>query len=560
MTSNIGPAMIYTQFYDTLPEKNVERLSRWNKQQVLQLLISVKLALQHISRNASHELINKLVVALPKRTPKYGPIDLRNITNKTVMLQIIRDVLTLQANDHTAGGQLTDSCFEDIIDTIMIYNEYQFTHTGIAKDSKSISHAEIWKVGLMQDMNAENAVTYNRLGGIKQVLYMQFLKEEFGTDYTTFEKGVVEHTGLASMQETALLFINIELMYQKAIKNPMPFVVIGPHDPHFSLLEKLELVIDGSKGAVDVALDQFFASPFLKLNDGNLYLLGTTDFDLITTKSWDYYLHKHNLFKQVIPELGEIGDLKGRWGKKYIESYLCFGILKSLEKAGLRVLPSDDKHLPDVTLIVNERDIFMIEVKSSAMHHKVMSERNLASLQDFVDKNFATGTKGVAQLYRNIAHLAGNAEGTYQIKTSVHNLRIYPIIIYTETHLTKHAVNDYVNTASQPLAAHVRSAFQSVAPVTMIPLDFLLENIGLLQKDRQLLRKLVTGYHHHVTKMKTAFQKKHYVPDYLEAMQSFENWCVGISGTYREDHMKIFDMLRRIFKASRLQEEQVLNK
>jgi len=550
MPQSLSPVPIYSQFFDTpLPDKTVRLLENWNRYYVLKFLISLKLAAQHISTEAPHELITILLAFLPNhRPPKYGPIDKTRITSKTVVLQIIADLLASDSNEKNDSEVLGNAFYQDCLTTILIYNEHQFSNIGIGIDSKKLKHTDVWRIGLMQDLNAENPATYSRIGGIKQLIYVQFLKKQFGKDYPEFELGVIEYTGISSIVEIALLFIHLQVAFDQAIKNRLPMVVIGPSDNIYELLHKLELVIDASSGTTIVSVAQMSTAPFLKLKDNNLYLLGTSDFDLITTKSWDYYLVKNKLFKKFLPKVASVHDLKAEWGKIYVESFLGLRIFKSLEKAGLRILSSDDKNLPDATIIVNEKDVFMIEIKSSAMDHKVVSTQYIDGFQNFIDKNFATDKKGVPQLNRSIEHLSKNAGTIFKLRNPPKKLRVYPIIIYTEPHLTKQAVNDYVNSVAPALPPDIRGSFQVVEKVTLIPMNFFLENIRLLQEDRSLLRKLITEYHTYVKTVKFSSEKKNHYLNYFSAMTSFEAWSIGKYNMYQDDTLKIFDTLREIFE------------
>ncbi|WP_173003138.1 hypothetical protein [Chitinophaga sp. SYP-B3965] len=549
MLHSFSPAPIFTQFYnDPLPVIGVALLEKWNRDYVLRLLISLKLATQHSSTTEAHELITKLLNFLPNDKPsKYGPVDRSILTNKTVILKIICDLLAIPANKNI-DTDLGNAFYQDVLVTILIYNEHQFQNTGIGKVKQNLAHADIWKIGFMQNLNAENEGTYRRIGGIKQLLYLQFLKSEFGDAYEEFEKGVVEYTGFPSMQDIILLFVNLVVEYDRVVKRSVPLVVIGPTDNSYSLLHKLELVVDASSGSIRAEVPQLVTAPFLKLMDNKIYLLGTSDFDLITTKSWDFYLVKNKLFQKVLPKVGDIHALKGEWGKKYYESFLGLKILKSLEKNGIRVLESDDKNLPDATIIVNEKDVYVIEMKSNAMDHKVTSAQDISGFRRFIDDKFATGSKGVPQLNRNIEFLSKNADTAYGLKKPTKKLRVFPVIIYTEPHLTKQAVNDYINTVAPTISAELANCFHSVEKVTLIPMDFFLDNIGLLQKDRHVLRNLIRKYHLFVSRTKDSYAKTNRHFDYFAAMVSFESWSVGKDGMYREDQMVVFDTLRKIFE------------
>ncbi|QEH39415.1 hypothetical protein [Chitinophaga sp. XS-30] len=546
MQQVISSVLVYSQFYpDPTPQKDVSRLLKWDRDMVLRMLISIKLVCQHMSRNHQHSFAEKLIQFLPpQRDTRLDDGSAIRITNKTVVLKIMADLLN-QPCTAAASDVFGAAFYRDILNTILIYNEHQFPYAGLG--NQKLRHIDAWTVEMMQELNAENVHAYARIGGIKQLIYIQFLKEKFGNDYPAFEQEVVSFTGLSSMYEIALLFMNLEIAYQKAIKNDVPIVVIGNKDVKYPLLCRLDLVTDATVHCPGITYERLFTAPFLKLNDDHLYLIGTTDFDLITTKSWDYYLVKNRLFEKYLSKVNSVHVLKGIWGKEYIESFLSYRLLKSLETKGIRVLPSDDRTKPDVTLIVNEKDVFMIEVKSAALNNRITSAKDIDGFKDFIDKNVSGSSKGVAQLNRNIEFLAEYATSAYNLKTPISKLRIYPIIVYTDHHLSKQAVNDYVIANCPNLPQSTVNKFQSIENVTLIHLDFFLENILLLKKDRSLLRNLICDYHRYVRRTKKNYDNKERHKDFFSAMVSFETWSVGYNSVYQDNTTEIFSGLAKIY-------------
>lgn len=549
MVQPLSPAFIFTQFYDTpLPEKNVILLEKWNRSHVLKLLISLKLALQPKVDEKQHRLVSILIGFLLSRRPsRFGAIEESTLTNKTVILQIISDVLAMNETNSLGNQTGRNEFFQDVLDTILIYNEYQFSTTNIAEPNEKLSRFDVWRIGLMQELNAENPTTYRRIGAVKQLIYLKFLKKHFGDEYHKFEQGVLQHTELPSLVNVALLFLNFQNECDQAVKQLRPAVVVEPNDNRSKLLHNLELVIDASSSGTKATAAELCTKPFLKLNDGRLYFLGTADFDLISTKSWDHYLVKNNLFQKVLPGVQNSNQLRGQWGKPYVESFLGLGIFRSLEKTGVRVIPSDDRNRADVTMIINEKDVFIIEIKSSALHFNVTSSKDIEGFQQFIDQNFAINNKGVPQLNRSIKHLSGHAKAAYSLKTPIKKLRIYPIIIYMESHLTKHAVNDYVITNAPSLPNNLQDSFQHIEDVTLIHMDFFIDNIRLIREDRSLLRKAITEYHRFVKTKKSTYDKKGFPLDYFAAMASFETWVNRKFGIYQDSAQKIFKTLCEIF-------------
>jgi hypothetical protein len=237
-------------------------------------------------------------------------------------------------------------------------------------------------------------------------------------------------------------------------------------------------------------------------------------------------------------------------GKHYFESYLVGGMLTKLHRPGFRVITTNDRELSDATLILNEKDVFMIEVKSHALHANVIDQMDVVGLQEFVNEKFASDKKGAGQLARLIRSFGDNTNDSLEIRQPKNKLTIYPIIIYTEQHLEKYGFGDYVAEKFHLLLTEYIHPFRDIKPLVMIHYDFFVENISLLEQRPSLLKSAINRYLSYISQKKADFIKTGHNMDYLLSMSSFDQYIINIrfEGLYQLDQQAIFHNAGRLFK------------
>jgi len=134
------------------------------------------------------------------------------------------------------------------------------------------------------------------------------------------------------------------------------------------------------------------------------------------------------------------------------------------------------------------------------------------------------------------------------LRTAKSKVTIYPVIIYTEQHLDKHAVNDYVNEKFSHLLNDFTSPFHEIKPLVMIHFDFFVENISLLDSQPSLFKKAINAYISHWNKKRAAYTRSKGNMDYLTAMISFDKFIIGFEKLYMLEQRFIFRNISRIFK------------
>lgn len=553
--SNLYPALTYKEFYGVQYNgKNaLENAARFDFEDIIVALI---LILNDVSKRLDGTIdVNGTFV---RRLPTFKAIRLRQymlrhqvegflLTNGTVIAKIITELITIlpQSGDLLPA---TDILFEEtLLDLILIFNERQYPETG--RKLHFNTHESIWELMLMQDITGLTNIHYARTSNIKHLVFIQFLKERLGEGFLALESNFKKQTNVEGLYVLALTLVTLYVKIEDKFKEPgNPIVLIEKNDSIYSFLKSFDLVFDKDTVAgrpVDVGF--YITHPFFEHTDNRIYLVDHSNFAFALDRGWFYYLFANSDIKERLNGVNSFADFQGFLGKQYYEKYLILGLLKTMARPGLRVIETDDDKLPDVTIVLNEKDVFFIEIKSSAIHYKVIDKKQTDLFKKFIDDNFAGTRKGIGQLVKNIQNLANGKSTQLNIKTPNSKLTIYPIIIYTEQHLEKSAVNAYVNEKFSVLASELHGSFQRIRPLTMIHYDFFVENISLLQKQPSILKRAINTYLAHWRKKSAAYNKTKHPIHYLTSMVSFDKFIVGFQKLYMLDQGGIFRNVSKIF-------------
>ncbi|KLT64437.1 hypothetical protein [Pedobacter sp. BMA] len=545
----INPILTFSFFHNSLvlPKKEVSSIGSFDRNAVIKFFVMLNVAVEETKRTRkTHAFVNNFIDALPSgyKQNALSFIKSHYLSTGPVVTEILVDLLNLDEPENTQIAN--DNSFAlHAFDTILIYNEDRYSEVGVGKRDDSIEL--IWEMLIAQGLNAENASSYHRSGISKQLAFISFLKEFLKGSYPLFETALLKETGFKSIYDYPLIFTNLVLTYQEAIEKDSPLVVVPPDHYLYQILHVIDVVTYADNREEQKSLATVTTKPFIKLSDGLLYLTGISNFGLITEKCWNFYLFTKKLLPESL-KVSRYSDLQSLWGKHYIERYLILGMLQSLQKSGIRVIGSDDGIFTDVTMIVNERDVYLFEIKSSSLVNTVTIEKSVEQFKYFIDKNFVAEKKGASQLNRIITLLAEKSQSDYKIQQPVKKLRIFPVLVYTENHLVKNGVNEYINLNAPKLSEEIAQQFQKIAPFTTIHYDFFIENLSELKRDRNLLKTTIENYHRKVATSKTKYKKFNSTKNYYDTLISFDDYAAdGKQGLYMESHTNILEEMNKVF-------------
>jgi hypothetical protein len=554
-------ALNYSLFYPgrKLPEQPLGLIIGYNIEEVILTMVALRNSLE---RNRYDFLRDSLVLSIINKLPANKAQRLRNflardqgfgLVHGVVITKILVDLFkALGLNNPTLD--IGEGDYEEkLFDLILVYNEYHYSN--LLDDGAPDTHELVWALMMMQTISGMGEVNYARTGSIKHLIFLQFLKESLGRDFKKLEDSLKENVGLSTVYQFLGIFIT--LFYHVTKKNEPTLLLpqISDEDPNYPYLALMNLVIDKELATNrNFDIGTLLTHPFFKTSDGKTYLLDHKDFSLLSERVFIYLLYSKTNILNLINKK-DLNGLLAHIGLNYYEKYLLHRLLKSLERPGLRVVASEDQLLSDFTMIVNETDVFVIEVKSVAMNYRVFVQQNHHGFKKYIDDKFCD-EKGVPQLARNIGYLRADRANLLNLRKPANKLNIYPIIVFTEPQISTYAVNDYVGEKANLEFEKLAGDFKEIRPLTMIHSDFFVENIELLNRDRALLKKLINDYHASNYRKRQRYNKFKSTENYVRSMVDFDRYAIGKKGVYRVDQKKIFEHLTSVFRLKQNPEEK----
>lgn len=546
------PILNFSEFYPNskIPSQPLDLVAEFDIEEVILTMVALRNSLERNHYDLrKDEMVASILAKLPSSKSKrlsgmlFGKHEFA-LVHSVVISKILVDLFGKLSSNQPSLDIEKDDYEERILDVILVYNEIQYNH--LLVEGKPDSHELVWGLMMMQKLSGFNEVDYARTGPIKHLILLRYLRITLGDKFQKLEKSLKETIGLNNIHQFLGIFINIYTFLSNK-KNPIVLLPrISEEDPNYPYLVLMDLVIDkdvASNGSFDTG--ELITRPFFMAKDGSTYVLDHRDFSLLNEKGFVYFLYKKTNLKSLL-FFKNFNELFSHFGLYFYEKFLLKTLFKSLERPGFRVIDSDDNLLSDFTLIINETDVFVIEVKSASMHYKIFDQKDIKGFKKHIDDHFRE-SKGVPQLARNISYLKNDTSNLLAIKKPASKLNIFPIIIFVDPQIETHGVSDYVGEKARIEFAKFSGSFKEVKPLTMISIDFFVENIQLLKRDRSLLKRLIMGYHVAIRRKKEQYQKFRSTEKYVESMVGFDLFTIGKEEVYRQEQLKIFQNLAKIF-------------
>lgn len=543
----------YSVFYpgSKIPEKPLDLLLGYDVEEVILTMVALRNSVQNSRYNF---LADPIVVAIIEKLPANKAERLKSflapyprfaLVTGVVITKILVDLFKLLGSNRPTLA-LDDRDYEEkILDIVLVYNEYHYNNRLV--EGLDDSHELVWAVMMMQNFSGMNEVDYARTGSIKHLIFLRYLRESLGKDFQKLEDSFNKNVGINTLNQFLAILTTLFFYVTKKNQSPLLLPQISEKDPSYPYLSLMDLVIDkelATSEKFDVGV--LLSHPFYRTADGRTYLLDHRDFSLLAERGFIYLLYTKTNYLQLIGK-NDFNGLLSHNGLNYYEKFLLHNLLKSLERPGFRVVATDDQLLSDFTLIVNETDVFVVEVKSTAIHYKVFDQQNGKEFKKHIDEQFCK-KKGVQQLSRSIKYLKNDKADLLHFKKPAEKLNIYPIIIFTDPQVSTYGVNDYVGEISKKEFKKFDGDFKEIRPLTMIHVDFFIENIELLQADRSLLKKIIQDYHSSNLKKRRHYYKVRTTENYVRSLVGFDRYAVGKYGMYCLDQVRIFANLVKLFK------------
>lgn len=188
--------------------------------------------------------------------------------------------------------------------------------------------------------------------------------------------------------------------------------------------------------------------------------------------------------------------------------------------------------------------LILLEIKDAMFPADTISARSFQTMKQTLDTKYNQDHKGVGQLISQLKKIQENPMEVPQKYKNARNLRVYPVIIYTDHFFGMPGVNDYLNTAFQNRLSeeNLNDKFSKVYPLTMIDIKFFIGHINYLMKDGNELFNLLEHYHNSLKKAKTRHLRVRTLEQYMDTFSSFGQIASReFNGLYEksDDYVKI---------------------
>lgn len=218
-------------------------------------------------------------------------------------------------------------------------------------------------------------------------------------------------------------------------------------------------------------------------------------------------------------------------GLEFFERFLVEKYLKGIFFRREQRIVSTEKY-QDFIVKSSASDIFIFEVKMVDVNVRTIEQMDYQKFKAHLDDNFLSEkgkfskNKGVAQLVRQIYHLS---ESGSELKTvlgvkSSKQLNVYPIIICSDSNMNLAGVNNYLEFAFDEKIYEYRKYFQSIKPVMIVHIDFLVEYFGVLKKKPSLFAELINGYIKNKKNLEKRYKENGGIHNYYVSKRSFESY------------------------------------
>ncbi len=427
----------------------------------------------------------------------------------------------------------------DLWDNILLANQIYYDQL---TDSDDIcSYSGIWKLGMMQQFYIRRFIVLHYIGNVEVLLFYKFIRREIPNG-SRFIGEFIQNLGLSD-------FFQYAKIVMKILKQSMDqFKEDENAKWSLELNEQQQKIIEPfsyRRSNLPANNDEFtihkhiMTHPIYFILDEHPVILDFNFLSYIAELSLTYNFHKHTSIREE-KRWKTFGDFKGWLGKKYYEEFVSELLLKGMFKEPEFILWNDKEGSPIDFMIVNDRDIYLIEVKSSDLPRIVLEEIDENGFKDFLDKNFASSKEnglrnfGVCQIAKALDDIANSNKYdsllTYPTKKRKH--RIYPIIIHTEKAIDIAGVNSYLQDVFENEAKNITEKFDKIHPVTLISISTLIEKMAVIKENPHILKEWIRSYWRRCSSNKKSFKRSGDPNQFYNSCNTFGDFLRVITKDY----------------------------
>ncbi|MBI9033152.1 MAG: hypothetical protein JEZ03_01645 [Bacteroidales bacterium] len=273
------------------------------------------------------------------------------------------------------------------------------------------------------------------------------------------------------------------------------------------------------------------------------------DRNFIANKIYDGLIFDFYNTSGIKQEFKEFPDFKNLIGGEITEKVLFKRLLRLIldDKHGeLYFFDKNNKGEPDA-YFRKGKSIVLFEIKDLLFPERVILSNSYDEIEGEIDKKYNNKSKGTGQLLKQISKLTNISfeDRSYdQLNIKPRNLRVYPVIIYTDMHYGMPGVSNYLIKEFNSMIDDegLRGSFKKINDLTFINLNFLIEYSKFLRNIDFI--KILDELHQVIKRKKVKSDK------YISTENLF---------SYNESIEVIFNNLYRVAKEDSLDTDELIN-
>ncbi len=195
-------------------------------------------------------------------------------------------------------------------------------------------------------------------------------------------------------------------------------------------------------------------------------------------------------------------DFKRFVASEVTEKFLFKKLLKRFFHGKHVVLQLDEygkQGSPDA-YVRDGHNVFLFEIKDAYFPSKSINSLSYQTIRESIDTKFNNDRKGTGQIIKQLEHMSKatyEAESFESLGIKRRNLRIYPVIVFTDNNFALPGINRYLDEEFKKKVQEkgLASSFGSIEDLTCVSLSFLIDHVHYLKDPKYKIKDLLDFYH-----------------------------------------------------------------